>query len=75
MATTALAKVTADVGHGKPAFAGIVNLRECGPEEIRTLNLLHAMQARYRCATGPKSFSDYNLKPPKCEAVLRISPS
>ena len=25
----------------------------CGPEEIRTLNPLHAMEVRYRYATGP----------------------
>lgn len=24
-----------------------------GPEEIRTPNPLHAMEVRYRCATGP----------------------
>ena len=35
----------------------------CGPEEIRTLNLLHAMQARYRCATGPSATSWLQGKP------------
>lgn len=29
----------------------------CGPEEIRTLNLLDAIEARCHCATGPGSKS------------------
>ena len=30
------------------------SLRRSGPEEIRTPNPLHAMEVRYRCATGPE---------------------
>ena len=43
-----------------------------GPEEIRTPNPLHAMEVRYRCATGPRRFTRSKL--PKLRVSSKILP-
>lgn len=43
----------------------------CGPEGIRTLNPLHAMEVRYRYATGPIVDSEgIEPSPMQCECIV-----